>query len=246
MTPSTVPPHQANAVPRNEITGRHAVAKPAAVRIPTSAPRAVVGAGYGGARRVAAGRRAARTGIGRRPAGVCAAAPAAVRSPPSWPSEPGWSCSTASSRPACRRTRVTPPGRSPAPPAQCSAPIWPGRCRRSGPWPNGAMFSVSGPPDHPTARRAWETQQTVRRTVHRGLDRRQRVRALLAVGSAPRRPSGRRAGASAARRVEQPQRPARFRVVVRRKDRAAPTAIVPGYRDAVEDRRRGLCDRVSG
>jgi hypothetical protein len=60
-----------------------------------------------------------------------------------------------------------------------------------------AMFSVSGPPDHPTAQQAWATQQTVRRTVHRGLDRRQRVRALLAVGSAPRRPSGRRAGASA-------------------------------------------------
>ncbi len=37
-TPTTLPPPQANAVPRSEITGGHAVAKPATVKVPKSHP----------------------------------------------------------------------------------------------------------------------------------------------------------------------------------------------------------------
>jgi hypothetical protein len=46
----------------------------------------------------------------------------------------------------------------------------------------------STPPDRASAEQAWSTQRDLRRRVHRGLDQRQRARALLAVGSQPRRP----------------------------------------------------------
>jgi hypothetical protein len=52
-----------------------------------------------------------------------------------------------------------------------------------------AAFSVKTPPDRSAAQGAWDTQRTVRLALLRSLDRRQRVRASLAVGSAPRRPS---------------------------------------------------------
>ena len=44
------------------------------------------------------------------------------------------------------------------------------------------------PPPLDDAEAAWQSQRTLRRTIHRGLDRRQRSRALMSVGSAPRRP----------------------------------------------------------
>jgi hypothetical protein len=52
-----------------------------------------------------------------------------------------------------------------------------------------AVFSVTGAPDEEAAQQAWETQRSVRLAVRGRLDRRQRLRALLAVGSAPRQPS---------------------------------------------------------
>jgi hypothetical protein len=52
-----------------------------------------------------------------------------------------------------------------------------------------AVCSPSAPPDAPAADRAWHTQASVRRAVHRSLDRRQRARALMSVGTAPRWPS---------------------------------------------------------
>jgi hypothetical protein len=54
---------------------------------------------------------------------------------------------------------------------------------------NRAIFSLSGAPGQEDAQRAWASQHAVREAVHGRLDRRQRVRALLAVGSAPRHPS---------------------------------------------------------
>ena len=52
-----------------------------------------------------------------------------------------------------------------------------------------AVCSTHHPPDEQAATHAWDLQRTVRRTVHRGLDRRQRARALLMVGSEPRFPA---------------------------------------------------------
>jgi hypothetical protein len=52
-----------------------------------------------------------------------------------------------------------------------------------------AVCSVNDPPDQKAAEHAWELQRSTRRTLHRSLDRRQRARALLVVGSEPRLPS---------------------------------------------------------
>ena len=52
-----------------------------------------------------------------------------------------------------------------------------------------AVFSTQHPPDRASADEAWEAQAAVRRVVYRSLDRRQRVRALLSVGSSPRAPT---------------------------------------------------------
>ena len=51
-----------------------------------------------------------------------------------------------------------------------------------------ALFSTLDPPNPDEAARAWDTQRQVTREVLRGLDRRQRARALVSVGSSPRRP----------------------------------------------------------
>lgn len=52
-----------------------------------------------------------------------------------------------------------------------------------------AVFSTQHPPDRASADEAWKAQDAVRRVVYRSLDRRQRVRALLSVGSSPRAPT---------------------------------------------------------
>jgi hypothetical protein len=54
-----------------------------------------------------------------------------------------------------------------------------------------AVFSVAHPPELADAEEAWQEQRRVRRVVLGTLDRRQRARALLSVGSAPRHPSRR-------------------------------------------------------
>ena len=51
-----------------------------------------------------------------------------------------------------------------------------------------AIFSAFHPPGLDDALRAWQTQREVNRRVLRSLDRRQRARALITVGSSPRRP----------------------------------------------------------
>jgi len=44
------------------------------------------------------------------------------------------------------------------------------------------MCSLSNPPDWESAVTAWETQRELGREIHRGLDRRQRVRMMMSVG----------------------------------------------------------------
>jgi hypothetical protein len=51
-----------------------------------------------------------------------------------------------------------------------------------------AVCSLRDPPDGPTALAAWEAQRALRRAVRGRLERPQRARALLMVGSGPRRP----------------------------------------------------------
>jgi hypothetical protein len=195
VTPTTIAPHQANAVPRSQITGGHAVAKPAAVRVPANhaVPRWVaamlvlgavllaavlLGPGLAAARRL--WRRRAR----RRPESAQLAVGAWLElldglEQAGMPTSPGDTTREVAS--AAGHVFGT----------DLARPV-----EEVGAVAERAMFSVSGPPDHPTAQQAWATQLTVRRAIHRGLDRRQRVRALLAVGSAPRRPSSGRSGGS--------------------------------------------------
>jgi hypothetical protein len=64
--------------------------------------------------------------------------------------------------------------------------------REAGAVADQAVYSVSSPPDPPRAQQAWQCSRTVRRAALATLDRRQRLRASLAVGHAPRRPTTRR------------------------------------------------------
>jgi hypothetical protein len=52
-----------------------------------------------------------------------------------------------------------------------------------------ALYSSNASPDHAAAESAWEAQGALRRSIFRTLDRRQKARALLSVGSSPRRPT---------------------------------------------------------
>jgi hypothetical protein len=186
--PTTVPPNRANAVPRSEITGRHAVARPALVRVPAnhSLPRwvlgvavtagvlmaiALLGPGLAGARRLL--RRRAR----RRPEPTQLAVGAWLELLDTL-EQAGLAASPADTNAEVARAAGHVFGSDLAGPVE-----------EVGSVAERAMFSVHGTPDQPAAQQAWATQQALRRTVHRSLDRRQRARALLAVGSAPRRPS---------------------------------------------------------
>jgi hypothetical protein len=189
VTPTTVRPHQANAVPRSEITGRHAVAKPAAVRLPAhhSLPRWVLGMAVFGGVVIAAtllgpGLAGARRLLRRR---------ARRRSEPALLAVGAWlelldglEQAGMSTNPADTIGEVA--GAT----GQVFGPDLAQPVEEVGAVAEQAMFSVSGPPDGPAAQQAWATQQSLRRRLHRNLDRRQRARALLTVGSAPRRPSG--------------------------------------------------------
>ncbi len=188
VTPTIVRPNQANAVPSREIAGGHAVAKPAVIRAPrnhqmpwwvlglvvlggAAVAAALLGPGLAGARRVLR-RRARRQD---EPAQLAVGA---------------WLELLDGLQQAGMATRSADTAEEVASAAgQVFGPDLTGLVQDVGAVAERAVFSVSGPPDHPEAQQAWATQRTVRRTIHRSLDRRQRARALLAVGSAPRRPS---------------------------------------------------------
>jgi hypothetical protein len=185
-TATTLPPPQANAVPKSEIAGGHALAKPSVIRAPKSHPTAwwvlavaalgaaiilgsLAGPGLAGARRAL--RRRARRGEdpshlavgawlelldGLEQAGMVAG-----------PSATGAEVAAEAGRYF---------GVDVAGPIRYVAGV-----------ADQALCSTVAP-DATAASEAWSAQHTVRRTVLHSLDRRQRSRALLAVGSAPRRP----------------------------------------------------------
>jgi hypothetical protein len=187
-TPTTVRPIQANAVPRSEITGTHALAKPASVPVPADhrLPRwlvalavlggalvaaALLGPGLAGARRLV--RRRAR----RRPEPDQLAVGAWLELLDSLEQ------AGIATRPADTVAEVASAA------GQVFGPDLARPVEEVGAVAERGMFSVTRPPDDGAAQQAWATQLSIRRTVHSSLDRRQRARALLAVGSAPRRPS---------------------------------------------------------
>jgi hypothetical protein len=186
-TPTTVKPPQANAVPRNEITGGHAVAKPATVKIPKShrlpwwlvvlltvvglvVVLALLGPGLAAARRAV--RRQARHS--EEPAELAIGAWLELLD----------SLSQAG--------MVTAPGATSSEvAAEAGRHFGPDLCEpvaEVGSLADRAVCSLRDPPDGPSAQAAWDAQRGVRRTVHGRLERAQRARALLAVGSGPRRP----------------------------------------------------------
>jgi hypothetical protein len=187
---NTPPPaNQANAVPRNEITGGHAVAKPAPVEAPAShglpwwaVLLAVLGGGLALVALLGPGLAAARRLLRRR---------ARHQIDPSQLAVGAWlelldGLEQAGMATGLGDTTVevaSEAGRHFGP--DLTEPV-----QQVGSVAERAVFSVTGPPDEEAAQRAWETQRSVRHAVHGRLDRRQRVRALLAVGSAPRQPSG--------------------------------------------------------
>ncbi|MGH9055072.1 MAG: DUF4129 domain-containing transglutaminase family protein [Acidimicrobiales bacterium] len=185
---TTLPPRQANAVPRSQITGGHAVAKPARVTIPRSHPTPIwliavlvligllvlaVLAGPG----LAAVRRHLRRRV------RSAAEPRAL-------AVGAWlelldGLDRAGYEPARGTTSsevAEEAGRHFGP--DVVAPV-----RQVGALADRAVFS-SRPPDASEAQGSWSSQRDVRRAIHRGLDRRQRAKALLSVGSSPRQPGG--------------------------------------------------------
>jgi hypothetical protein len=188
-TPTTVP-NQANAVPRSEIAGGHAVAKPVPVKVPSSESlpwwavllavlggvlvvAALLGPGLAGLRRVLRRRTRRRTDPSQLAVGAWLELLDALEQA-GMDTGPGDTSGEV----------ATEAGRHFGP--DVTAPV-----EAVGGVADQAVFSVTSPPDREAAEAAWETQHEVRRAVHRGLDGRQRLRALLAVGSAPREPSGR-------------------------------------------------------
>jgi hypothetical protein len=180
-------PPQANAVPANRITGGHAVAKPAPINLRAShhfsawllalivaAGAALVAALVGPA--VAAGRRLSRRRARRRGDAPALAVGAWLEVLDSLQQAGMVAGAGATSAEVAAEA-----GRHFGP--EVAAPI-----QDVGDLAERAVFCHRAPPDEDDADRAWVTQRTVRRTVHRDLDRRGRWRAWLAVGSAPRLP----------------------------------------------------------
>jgi TgpA N-terminal domain/Transglutaminase-like superfamily len=186
-TPTTVKPPQANAVPRNEIAGGHAVAKPATVKIPKSHSLpvwlvalliavgiivvvAALGPGLAAARRAA--RRQARHR--EEPAELAVGAWLELLD--------GLTQAGMVTAPGATSSEVAAEaGRHFGP--DLVDPVY-----EIGTLADRAVCSLRDPPDGPSAQAAWEAQRGLRRTIHGRLERPQRARALMAVGSGPRRP----------------------------------------------------------
>jgi hypothetical protein len=190
-TPTTVTPPRANAVPRSQIAGGHALAKPAHIAPPQShhlswwGPALLVllgivvcgllaGPGFAGLRRWV--RRRLRR-----------------RSVPSELAVGAWlelldglhQAGLSPARGATSAEIAADAGRAFG--EDVAAPV-----RQVGEVADRAVFSISHPPERADAEEAWEEQRRVRHIVLHSLDRRQRVRALLSVGSTPRQPSSRK------------------------------------------------------
>ena len=187
---TTVPPPEANAVPSNQITGGHALAQPARPKVPRSHPvpwwqvglaliismallALLLGPGVAGARRLVR-RRARRGDGGIEPPRLAVGAWLELLDGLQQAGMPP-------ERSATTAEVATEAGRHFG--AHVTDPV-----QQVGRVADRAVCSVRGGPDRAAAEQAWEVQRALRRTIHRGLDHRQRARSLLAVGSAPRRP----------------------------------------------------------
>lgn len=196
---TTLPPRQANAVPRNQVFGGHALAPKSSVRLPHRShtpawvlPLVVVLAGLILACVAGPGQAAARRAWRRR---------TRRSDDPNEMAVGAWlelldGLDRAGMRPRAGATNTEVAadvadhfGPDLAEPAGVVATI-----------ADQAMFSVAQPVAAESARQAWETTRTIHTRVAARLDRRDRLRSLLVVGSAPRRPypsdRSRRAGAT--------------------------------------------------
>lgn len=187
---TTLPPRQANAVPRSQIVGGHALARPARIRTPRSHGvvwwvwvlvglgaclllAAVAGPGQAAARRTwrRRMRRAADPGllaIGAWLELIDGLERAAVRV------EPGATSSEVAAEVGHHFGAEL-----------VSAATTVGIVA------DRAVFSTTAVVGSDEAAAAWSAQRELRRRIMSGLDTRQRMRSTLTVGSAPRRPSGR-------------------------------------------------------
>lgn len=190
VPPAAQPPHRANAVPEKQMNGGHAIAKPVHIKIPHATHRSllptvllgvaalllvalVAGPGLATLRRLV--RRAARRSGSPRAQTIGAwldLLDGLTRYGMSIP-DGATTAEVAASAGAHFGMTVV-------------API-----EELGALADRALFSTTGPADAPSAE-AWRLAAEVRHGVAATLDRRQRARALLAVGDAPRRPVGAR------------------------------------------------------
>ena len=186
--PTTLAPRQANAVPRSEITGGHPLAPRATVKVPghhhipvwltalialfgVLAILAMAGPGLAAARR--AGRRRSRRS--EDPAELAVGAWLELLDgldQAGMATAPGSTTAEVASEAAIHFS------------SDIAGPV-----SLVGSVADRAMFSPARPPDTASAESAWETQRALRRRIHSGLDRRQRIRAVLSVGSSARRPT---------------------------------------------------------
>jgi TgpA N-terminal domain/Transglutaminase-like superfamily len=187
--PTTLP-RQANAVPKSEIDGGHAIAPPTPVHVPShhhgsraleflliALAAVVVLLGIGPA--VAGSRRLIRRRSRRAkdPAVLAAGAWLEVLDALS---QAGMPSSVGATTTEVAVSAVRHFGEA------VQEPI-----RETGVVADQAVYAVSSPPDLPSAEQAWQRSRTVRRAALATLDRRQRLRATVAVGRTPRRPTSR-------------------------------------------------------
>jgi len=187
-TATTLPPPQANAVPVGQITGGHALAKRADVKLPKVhhlawwwiailAVAGVLALALLGGPGLAGIRRLLRRRSRRQPREPPELAVGAWLELLDGLQQAGMLIGSGDTSAEV----ATEAGRHFGP--DVTGPV-----REIGDVAERAVCSMSTPPDEADADRSWESQRSVRRIVLRGLDRRQRARALLSVGSAPRQP----------------------------------------------------------
>jgi hypothetical protein len=186
---TTLPPRQANAVPRGEAQAGHPLAKPSVVRVPRSHPTPIwvlallalsglmlvgliAGPGQAALRRWLR-RRARRTPD---PGGLAVGAWLEVLD---GLSQAGMETSVGATSSEVAAEAAIHFG------VDLRGPVG-----EVGALADRALYSTTATIDHDEAERAWALERDVRVAVRSGLDRRQRARALLAVGSGPRRPAG--------------------------------------------------------
>jgi Transglutaminase-like superfamily len=187
---TTLPPRQANAVPRNELSGGHPLAKPSTLKIPHSyqmpgwflgliigaaAVLLALAAGPG----LAAGRRLWRRRSRRASTEPAALAVGAWLELLDGLSQAGMRTAPGSTSSEVAREAGASFGPDVIDPVQ-----------QVGSMADQAVCSTREPPDAAGAEQAWTTQRNLIRGIHAHLDRRARARALMSVGSSPRRPSG--------------------------------------------------------